>query len=578
MKANIFGKYLRSTGRTAFFGVLSAIAVVVSACSDKGADKDISEIINAWKTADQSQTDACRDIYTVDLADKKQADTSKDCQESYMDFLGTLNALRNYATNNPSTRVEIRNTIYEVYGKMLYGSDKKEYLEAEAINAIRKAVPLNDQTLLAELYKMMADLTKDEPLRSAIYDTKAIDILLKKGRDKEFYAKEDYAKLASIFYKEGDYRDAIKYGNLWLASPKDTGKLSDEDMAVWDLVGSSYMEINQWDSSSVVFDGMMGECANASDSTKWYDIAKGKSALVKVKWQQYSSVEEDIEHYLQSSLAKKDTANVIRAYLGKGMGLSSTGNDKKALAELKQARRYATTKRFPSLQMKTYAELARVFEAAGQDDSSSVCKRKLEILEGKINTSRQDVELLKTKTEHELLQIQNDIESAHYEKVSKRSWSWLIILIAILLAIIAYLFWGRKRFRVKIHKRLARQQEEKQKKTAASELDSMAARLKDGGFLDESGNMLDLSSEEMWMNFRQKFSAAHPQFFANLDKALGKKATPAYEKVSALLYIGMDNTRIGNILNISKDSVARCKRRIRTDIGCEDLLKAISEM
>ena len=80
-----------------------------------------------------------------------------------------------------------------------------------------------------------------------------------------------------------------------------------------------------------------------------------------------------------------------------------------------------------------------------------------------------------------------------------------------------------------------------------------------------------MSSEDAWVEFRQKFSGVYPQFFANLDKALGKKASPAYEKVAALLYIKMDNSQIGRILSISKDSVARCKRRLRTDIGCEDL-------
>ena len=152
------------------------------------------------------------------------------------------------------------------------------------------------------------------------------------------------------------------------------------------------------------------------------------------------------------------------------------------------------------------------------DDSAAVCKRKLQILEEKIQTSRQNIELLKTKTEHELLQIQNDLDTIHKEKVSKRSWSWLIVLILILLGIIALLVAGRKRFRMKIHRRLALQHEEKQKRIAEGELGHLASDLKDKGLIDIGGDLKDLSSEDAWVEFRQKFSGVYPQFFANLDK------------------------------------------------------------
>ena len=72
-------------------GVLSAFFILLSACSSDKADKDITSIIEAWKTADQNQTTVCKAFYQ-ELVDKKQADTSKDCQDSYMEFLGTLNA------------------------------------------------------------------------------------------------------------------------------------------------------------------------------------------------------------------------------------------------------------------------------------------------------------------------------------------------------------------------------------------------------------------------------------------------------------------------------------------------------
>ncbi|MBQ1882133.1 MAG: hypothetical protein II159_02365 [Bacteroidales bacterium] len=514
--------------------------------------------------------------------DKKQADTSKDFQESYLEFLGTLNAVRDYAKNNPSTRVEIRNTMYEIYGKKLYGSDKKEYLEEEGLNAMKKAAALNDQTLLAELYGMMANLTSEEPLRSAIYDSKAIDLLMKKGRENDFYPKERYSEISRIFFDAEDYRDAIKYGNLYLEKQAKDTSLYDLQtrLATMNCIGTSYMETNQWDSCHTMFTNMMEIQADslwednpkASEAIrKLKETATGKTGIVLAKWQQLSQAKEILDDFLKVSLQQKDTTNIIYSYIGLGMVHSGSGEAKKALAELKQARRFATTKRHPSLQRKVYDELERAFEEANMDDSASVCKSKIQILDDKVQASRQNLELLKTKTEHELLQIQNDLDTVHKEKVSKRSWSWLIVLILILLGIIALLVAGRKRFRMKIHRRLALQHEEKQKRIAEGELGHLASDLKDKGLIDIGGDLKDLSSEDAWVEFRQKFSGVYPQFFANLDKALGKKASPAYEKVAALLYIKMDNSQIGRILSISKDSVARCKRRLRTDIGCEDL-------
>lgn len=590
MRKNFFKITADSASRALICGALSVFFAVLSACADKGADKDISGIIEAWKTADQSQTSVCQAYYLDTLIQRKLADTSENCQESYMDFLGTVNALRDYAKNNPSTRVEVRNTLYEIYGKMLYGSDKKEYLEAEGIGALRKAASLNDETLLAELYMVMSSLTSDEPLRSAIYDTKAIDLLQKKDREKDYYKPENYFVLADVFFGAEDWRDAIKYGNMYLecVAEDSLGDNVLKKLTAMDIVGTSYMEINQWDSCSTMFENMLAvpsdslaEPKEAALIARLKERAAGKSGIVQAKWQQFAQARENLDAYLKNSIQAKDTSDIIYAYLGLGKLQMGTGEGKKALSDLKQARRYATTKRFPLLQTKVYDELARAFEDLGQEDSASICKRKLQMLQEKIQASKQDVELLKTKTEHELLQIQNDIDTVHHEKASKRSWTWLGIVAAILLAVIAILFIGRKRFRVRIHRRLAHQHEQKQKQIAEARLDQMTDSLKTKGMLEEDGTPKDLSNEDGWIAFREKFGAVHPDFFANLNKALGEKATPTYEKVAAMLYLGLNNKDIGKILGIEKDSVGRTKRRIRNLAGCnsqEELQSLISKL
>ena len=566
------------------FLLLSALVSILSACGGGRADKDISAYIEAWKTSDQSQTQVCRPFYTTDLEARMEADTTQDRQQSYLDFLETLNGLRDYAKKNPSTRVEIRNTLYEVYGKMLYGSDKKEYLEGLGIEALQKAVQLGDETLLAELYKMMADLTKEEPLRSAIYDSEAISLLEKKDKVSDFYTTDKFADLSQIFFKADDYKDAIKFGNMYLeaANPKNDSTLWVPYLSTMDLVGTSYMEINQWDSCSAVFENILGQEAPESPQTdRIKDIALGKLGIVQTRWQQYSVAEENLEYLLDIATKGKDTANIIYALTGLGDLQINTGDVRGAISDLKQARRYAVTKRFASLQKKVYDKLAQAFEANSQEDSARAVTHKIQKLEDRIQEHRQQAEHLKTKTELELQQLQNTINTVRNEKVSKRSWTWLIILIVALTAVIVFLMLGRKKWKTKIHRRIRQQHEQKTVQNAVSEIDEITTKLKPSAPEEIRSAIGSLVSEKDWAAFREKFSTAYPKFFSNFDRALGKRATPAYEKVAALLYLGLDNKQIGNAICVSKDSVARTRRRIREALGLEtqeELLQEILKM
>ena len=99
MRRFIFNIFAGNTRISVFCGVLSAVFALLSACADNKADKDISPIIEAWKTADQTQSSACRP-FLEEIDQKWEADTTENEEESYLEFLGTLNALRDYAKNN----------------------------------------------------------------------------------------------------------------------------------------------------------------------------------------------------------------------------------------------------------------------------------------------------------------------------------------------------------------------------------------------------------------------------------------------------------------------------------------------
>ncbi len=563
---------MHKTFRVAYYSILLLMFIIPFACERNETNKDISAIIEAWKITDITQTAACSKIYRDSLYIRKQADTSKDYQASYMDFLGTLNSLRDYAKKNPSPRVEIRNTIYEIYGKLLYKSDKTDYLEAEGSVALQKAASLGDQYLLAELYRTMALLAQEEPLRAAIYESKSISILQKNKLEDEYYSAERFAEMAEVFFEAEAYSDAIKYGTLFYEKRKDTVSVA-KVMRIMNILGTSYMEINKWDSCSVVFEALADYPLNEVDAEneelqKYKQVAAGKLGLVFVKWQQYSKAKEALDKLMEISLRDKDTANIIYSYLGLAQAHLGQKDAKKALTELKQARRYSKTKHFGSLQKKVYDEIARAFELQNQEDSASVVIKRSRQLEEYLQKNRQSIEHLQAKTELELHQIQASIDTVQKDKKARLYWIWTILIIVILVGIIILLIRGRKRFKARIHRRIIRQHEQQQRKMAATELDTMLLQVKETG----------IATEEEWLVFRSHFSRAYPNFFQNLDKALGKKATPAYEKVATLIYLGMDNAQIGKLLGIDKDSVSRSKRRIKADMGCIDLQATISAM
>ena len=563
---------MHKTFKVAYYSILLLMFTIPFACERNETNKDISGILEAWKTTDVTQTAVCSRIYKDSLYIRKQADTSKDCQASYMDFLGTLNCLRDYAKKNPSSRLDIRNTIYEIYGKLLYKSDKIDYLEAEGSEALQKAASLGDQHLLAELYRTMALLVREEPLRAAIYESKSINILQKSKLEDEYYSPERFAEMAEVFFEAEYYRDAIKYGTLFYEKRTDSVSVA-EVMRIMNILGTSYMETNKWDSCSVILETLADYPLNEVDAEneelqKYKQVAAGKLGLVFVKWQQYSKAKEALDNLMEISLKDRDTANIIYSYLGLAQVHFGQKDAKKALVELKQARRYAKTKHFGNLQKKVYDEIARAFELQNQEDSASAIIKKDRQIEEYLKNNRQSIEHLQAKTELELHQIQTSIDTVRKDKAARVYWIWAILVIVILMGIIILLIRGRKRFKARIHRRIIRQHEQQQRKIAATELDSTLLRVKETG----------LATEEEWLAFRTNFSRAYPNFFQNLDKALGKKATPAYEKVATLIYLGMDNAQIGKLLGIDKDSVSRSKRRIKADMGCQDLQATISAM
>ena len=79
----------------------------------------------------------------------------------------------------------------------------------------------------------------------------------------------------------------------------------------------------------------------------------------------------------------------------------------------------------------------------------------------------------------------------------------------------------------------------------------------------------DLDETEEWKNFKQTFEIAHPYFYQKLQNK--HPELTLYElKLCALLKLNFNIKELANILNITPESVARARSRLRKKLGLTD--------
>lgn len=76
-------------------------------------------------------------------------------------------------------------------------------------------------------------------------------------------------------------------------------------------------------------------------------------------------------------------------------------------------------------------------------------------------------------------------------------------------------------------------------------------------------NKLVILTEDDWLRFKKEFTILYPNFFETLGNE-STQITPALKRLAALLYLRLNFQEISNTLGISKDSVARTNRRLKS--------------
>ena len=556
----------------------------LSACKSHRMDKETKEILKCWKIKDLKQTERCAAIYSTQLREKFWTDSSADKTESQKEFLGRLASLRDYAKRNNNPRVEVRNALYEAFGKKLYNFDNKEYINNLLDQAGKKAAELNDRQLLSEVFKLKADVSDDENT-ALYYNALALDLLAEFGAEDVFFSQEELSNICRGFYNIGDYNNAVKYGDLMVNK---WYKSDNRDSLILilqkDLLGASYRELNQYDSCAQCYQ-FIAENAEAFLKNRdpqlripmWQALSKGRIGAMQTTWKMWDEALANLQEYKDVSLHFKDTANIITALTDIGDYYIKKEDVKCTLSNLRLARVYATS-RYPQLQKNLLKRLWEAYELAEMEDSATVNGEKYQAIAQQLEVDKEKLEHARIKTELDNQQIQNILNTVQHQKSSKKSNTknvlWSIVLIAIILFILyRFLILGKKS---KNHVDEFRSGVKEKSKLVENMYDSLDVKKENKAISIADHN---IATEKQWTKFRTTFTKAYPNFFPNLERALGRTPTIAYQKLAALLYLNLNNKEIAKALGISSESVGRSKRRLRASLNLnEDLQGFISTL
>jgi len=195
------------------------------------------KLISNWRENDISQTIKAEETYR---------DLKFNHNENKLKTL--LPQLRVYVEKHGDTRLEIRLKMYEILSELEVKDLFSQADVDEMKNLFKKAISINDQQLLSELYSLYAEHLQARPEDNLFYNTQAIRIQEKIGA--KYFPKlyQRYYIVSSSSYYFEDYRECIKQGNRGLRLFNDRQKNPIIFFLQSDILALSHYQINQIDS------------------------------------------------------------------------------------------------------------------------------------------------------------------------------------------------------------------------------------------------------------------------------------------------------------------------------------------
>ena len=548
-------------------------------------DRDILPYIEAWKVIDKTQSYKAQFFYD-------SLRIFKEDKQFTQRQLSHLKKLKDYIKRNPDTRLQVRLGMQEIIAAREFGDITKYYGTLDKL--IEIAYPLQDEQLNADLYSLRADIPP-EMSTFLLFNLKAVDIQRKIGFEHFPYAPNRLYGISHALYYQGEYKKAIQFGkecfSIW---PLDS---IHRDPAVYifqcDILANAFKNLNQYDSAAIYYDKIARKLPTMKDKGPyfveiWTAIAKGNKGILLTKKGSYKEAYPLLSEFLNISSLYQDSLNISMAYNALGNYYSHTRDEVKALDYAIRARDIANKNGYLDEEIRACQLISSCYKTMGQFEKSLLYYQQSKTLE---ESKRKEIQ--KSEYRHLIAQVEFDKaqDSLFLQEsiITKERWVRNVLLVCFaLLSIIGILVYNRKQLLqrneindVEFKKAMAEQKLEESRKRIATftqyveeknnlidslqtQMESVLSNLQQDRSAEISKSLLQytLLTEEEWRNFRAEFMMAYPDFFVALRKIL-PGVTPAMERLSALIFLGLDNNQIANSLGISKKSVTRSKHRLK---------------
>ena len=347
--------------------------------------------------------------------------------------------------------------MFEALGAKKFALKPYEAYNALALEAIKEAIPLNDEPLNADLYIRYGTIT-DSGAEDLSYNIKALEIQKRYGFENFHFSQVRLQVVSGFLYDLGQYRQSIELGfegvRLWESGLSRYSR--HYYILQLDVLGADYKRLGMPDSSyyyyQKIYDSI--QAAPLDDTyaqSMWLGISKGNIGQYYARRKNYGRALPLIQDYLQTSITWKDTFNIAMAQNSLGNVYFEQGNYHLAKSAWKQAREMAETNSavYFLYQLNIANKgLSSVYKAIGNTDSTAYYYERYHETDLKLVELQRDSFVPKVSARLVLDSLQFSAAKAVFEKTKTRDRSLGWIGLLVLIVVLTFLFFnlrGRKK-------------------------------------------------------------------------------------------------------------------------------------
>ncbi|WP_345028387.1 hypothetical protein [Ravibacter arvi] len=403
--------------------------------------------------------------------------------------------------------------------------------------------------------------------------------------------------MSKAAYGTQAYRECVSYGRKALGFRKNiTLSEASPDVFLFDLIGASYKKMGRTDSSVYFYSQLLQTLEHLPSQPSfrkfWTAIARGNIGENFIMKGDMNAGEPLLREWLAAAIENRDQWNVCLSRNALAQGYYLQRNYREAARLWKEVYMWSTANKMYEYAGRAATGLASVFREEERADSAYFYYAQAyafrDSVTAYINRSGLRATRAKVRLDHLQLSLESTTLLLKKEKENKR----LILLGIALLAVIAALGYSRQQLKIKNRLEWTIQK----KKEAETEVTEARRQIKEFvGNLREKNELIEslrkkvqedeafhtrqdifesldsytLVSDEEWIKFRGDFSRAYPLFLTELAARL-PQLTPAEERLSILIFLGLTGPQIAATLGIGRKSVTRARHRLARRLDLPD--------